>query len=68
MPFYALRVTCSTCGAAFLVGGSPGSDLDLWRKLEVPCSRCSTSTPTSNGEAVSLGAPLADGSLERTQP
>ena len=65
MTFYALQIVCRTCGASFLVGGSPGNDLTRWRGLTVECRRCSAETPTTDGEAVDLRGPspnLATGS------
>ncbi len=56
MHFYALRIVCQSCGAAFLVGGSTASDLAQWRNLTVECSRCSAETPTSEGETLDLRA------------
>lgn len=60
MHFYALRVVCESCGAAFLVGGSAESDLAQWRMLTVECVRCFAETPAADGEAVGLGASLQD--------
>ena len=54
MLFYALRVVCEHCGAAFLVGGSTASDLAEWRRLSVECRNCLAETPARQGERVDL--------------
>lgn len=56
MHFYALRIVCQSCGAAFLVGGSTASDLAQWRGLTVECRRCLAETPTTEGETLDLSA------------
>jgi hypothetical protein len=54
MRFYALRIVCQSCGAATLFGGSPSSDLSLWREYSVECDRCGKETSTSDARAVDL--------------
>jgi hypothetical protein len=56
MKFYALRITCQSCGSDFLVGGSGVGDLSQWRKLTVECRRCSAETPASDAQTVDLDA------------
>lgn len=68
MHFYALRVVCQCCGAAFLVGGSTASDLAQWRNLTVKCSRCSAETPTNEGETLDLRALPPDPNIARPTP
>ena len=55
MPFYALRIVCQRCAAAFVVGGSAEHDLSLWRNSVVKCQRCGADTPAAGGETVGLG-------------
>jgi hypothetical protein len=56
MLFYALRITCQSCGASFLVGGGAGNDLTRWRKLIVECRRCSAEVSAAAGQPVDLRA------------
>jgi len=54
MRFYALRIVCARCGAAFLVGGSTGNDLSRWRRLNVECRGCHAEIPAAQGRTVDL--------------
>jgi hypothetical protein len=64
MPFFALRIVCDRCGAAFLIGGSAANDLAHWRRLTVECRSCHAPTPATNGHAVNLTRVRSDGDLE----
>ena len=66
MLFYALRVVCQDCGAAFLIGGGGKHDLSDWRRPTVECRRCGGETSMEDAQAVELrslrpeGAPSDD--------
>jgi hypothetical protein len=54
MLFYALRVVCPACSAAFLVGGGAGHDLTCWRRTMVGCVRCGLPISAQDAPAVPL--------------
>jgi len=54
MLFYALRVVCQDCGAAFLLGGGGKHDLSDWRNPTVECRRCGGATSTEDAQTVAL--------------
>jgi len=56
MTFYALRVQCGSCGAAFLVGGDRGNDVAKWREYEVACPHCQATARPSNARAIDLAS------------
>lgn len=57
MHFYALRISCESCGRPFVVGGSPQSDLTSWRGTLVECTHCGASILATTGEVVDVGPP-----------
>ena len=67
MHFYALRISCESCSRAFVVGGSPQSDLTSWRGVLVECNHCGASVLATTGEVVDVG-PRRPGRATRRLP
>lgn len=64
MQFYALRLVCSKCRTAFLVGGNARNDLTRWRTSVVECRNCGADTPAAGGQEFDLRSLSTRGDVE----
>jgi hypothetical protein len=56
MHFYALRIVCKSCRAAFLFGGGSEQDMGYWKGGVVACRACGAQIQATDAPVVPLRA------------